>query len=115
MQVPGFSGANVRLPRSFEDGRDTDASRFLGVDAFWALCMAINVYLAFFSGYTVEQLRALDLRYLVISYGASAVPAFVFLFVSTSQGPIYGDASIWCWISPEWDYLRGAIGYVIVW
>ena len=77
--------------------------------------MAINVYLAFFSGYTTAQLRALDLRYLIISYGASAIPAFVFLFVSTSRGPIYGNASAWCWISTEWDFLRIAIVYVFVW
>ena len=77
--------------------------------------MAINVYLAFFSGYTVEQLRALDIRYLIICYGASAVPAFVFLFVNTSSGHIYGDATIWCWVSAKWDFLRLAVVYVIVW
>ncbi|KAL8935883.1 MAG: hypothetical protein Q9211_004467 [Gyalolechia sp. 1 TL-2023] len=33
---------------------------FLGVDAFWACCMAWNVYLAFFHKYTARQLRHLD-------------------------------------------------------
>ncbi|MCJ1324617.1 hypothetical protein MMC10_001279 [Thelotrema lepadinum] len=89
---------------------------FLGVDAYWALCMAINVYLAFFSGRTVEQLRSLDLRYIIVCYGASFIPALAYLFVNTpDRGPIYGDASVWCWVSTEWDFLRLAVVYAIVW
>ena len=88
--------------------------RFLGVDAYWALCMAINVYLAFFRNYTVEQLRALDVRYLLACYGLSFVPAFVFIFISWPKS-IYGDAIIWCWISSDWDYLRLVVLYAIVW
>jgi len=69
---------------------------FLGVDCYWAFCMAINVYLVFFRGYTVERLRSLDLRYLIACYGLSFVPAFVFIFISNrSQGHIYGNAIIW--------------------
>lgn len=34
---------------------------FLGVDCYWAFCMAVNVYLAFFRGYTTEKLRACEL------------------------------------------------------
>lgn len=30
---------------------------FLGVDVYWAFCMALNVYLVFFRGYTTERLR----------------------------------------------------------
>ena len=89
-------------------------NRFLGVDAYWALCMAINVYLAFFKGYTVEQLRALDVRYLLACYGLSFIPAFVFIFIN-SPWPIYGNAIIWCWISYEWDFLRLVVLYAIVW
>ena len=88
--------------------------RFLGVDAYWALCMAINVYLAFFRGFTVEQLRALDIRYLLACYGASFVPALVFIFINYPSS-IYGEAVIWCWISPDWEFLRLVVLYAIVW
>ena len=71
-----------------------DLYRFLGVDAYWALCMAVNVYLAFFAGHTVEQLRSLDLKYLIVCYGASFIPALVFLCINTYKGPIYGDATL---------------------
>lgn len=89
---------------------------FLGVDCYWAFCMAINVYLVFFRNYTVERLRNLDLLYLLICYGLSFVPAFVFLFISTSdRGPIYGPAIIWCWITTKWDFMRMVFLYAIVW
>ena len=68
---------------------------FLGVDCFWSLCMAVNVYLIFFHKYTVEQLRSLDWKYLIGCYGASFVPAFVYIFVDTkSRGKVYGPAIV---------------------
>ena len=68
---------------------------FLGVDAFWSCCMAFNVYLIFFHKYTVEQLRVLDWRYLLGCYGASFVPAFIYLFIETqARGKIYGPAIV---------------------
>jgi hypothetical protein len=89
---------------------------FLGVDCYWALCMAVNVYLAFFKGYTVDQLRSLDLAYLLICYGLSFIPAFVFIFINTNaRGPVYGPAVIWCWVNIEWDFLRFVFLYAIVW
>jgi Slime mold cyclic AMP receptor len=89
---------------------------FLGVDCYWAFCMAVNVYLVFFRGYTVDQLRSLDLAYLLICYGLSFIPAFVFIFINTRErGPIYGPAVIWCWISIDWDFMRFIFLYGIVW
>lgn len=89
---------------------------FLGVDCYWAFCMAINVYLAFFRGYTVERLRSLDVRYLVLCYGLSFVPALVFLFISTpTRDHVYGNALIWCWITTKWDWARVVFLYGIVW
>jgi hypothetical protein len=89
---------------------------FLGVDVYWAFCMAINVYLVFFRHYTVDQLRALDVHYLLACYGLSFIPALVFLFIDTAgQGKVYGPAIIWCWITTEWDWMRIVFLYGIVW
>ncbi|KAL9006906.1 MAG: hypothetical protein Q9188_000361 [Gyalolechia gomerana] len=89
---------------------------FLGVDAFWACCMAWNVYLAFFHKYTARQLRHLDKWYLLGCYGASFVPALTLAFIDTTRrGRIYGPAILWCWITIEWDFLRIALLYGIVW
>ena len=93
--------------------------------------MAFNVYLIFFHKYTVEQLRAMDWKYLLGCYGASFIPAFVYIFVDTkSRGKVYGPAvvsqvpivfdftdsfKIWCWVTTKWDPLRIALLYGIVW
>lgn len=89
---------------------------FLGVDVFWALCMAVNVYLALFRGWTAQRMRALEWRYFIGCYGAAFVPAFIYLFINTqSRGRVYGPALLWCWVSPEWDFLRIVTLYGIVW
>jgi hypothetical protein len=89
---------------------------FLGVDCYWALFMAINVYLIFFRDYTVERLRSLDIFYLLLSYGLSFIPALTFIFINTpSRGRMYGGAIIWCWITTEWDFMRVVFLYGIVW
>ncbi|TVY15055.1 hypothetical protein LARI1_G007555 [Lachnellula arida] len=89
---------------------------FLGVDAYWAFCMAINVYLVFFRGYSTDQLRSLDFYYLLACFALSFIPAITFVFISSpSRGHVYGPAIIWCWISPNWDWMRIVFLYAIVW
>ena len=112
--------------------RSNQAYRFLGVDAYWALCMACNVYLALFKGYTIRQLKSLDSVYLILCYGAAFAPAYLYFWIySSSRGQIYGPAivsklckspqvilmwtQIWCWIVIEYDFLRISTLYGIVW
>ena len=69
--------------------------RFLGVDVFWALCMSFNAYLALFRGWSAERMRKLDLWYFTGCYGASFIPAIVYLAVKTrGRGRIYGPAVV---------------------
>ena len=57
--------------------------------------MAFNVYLVFFQDYTVKQLKRLDMRYLLGCYGASFIPAFTYIFISTKdRGRVYGGAIV---------------------
>ncbi|MCJ1275697.1 hypothetical protein MMC21_003500 [Puttea exsequens] len=89
---------------------------FLGVDALWALCMAFNVYLALFRGWTAQRMRAHEWYYFVGCYGCSFIPALAYLFPNTRRrGKIYGPALLWCWVDTRWDFLRVATLYGIVW
>ncbi|CAD6563967.1 MAG: hypothetical protein ASARMPRED_002596 [Alectoria sarmentosa] len=89
---------------------------FLGVDTLWALCMGLNVYLALFRGWTSERMRRQEWKYFLGCYGCSFIPALVYLFINTnSRGKIYGPALLWCWVSPQWDFLRVATLYGVVW
>ena len=104
-----------------QDSALCQASAFLfqmfgGVDCYWALCMALNVYLALFRSWTVQRMQSQEWKYLAACYGLSLVPAITYLFIKTEErGRVYGPAILWCWIAPEWSFLRIATLYAIVW
>ena len=73
----------------------TLSDRFQAADAYWALCMALNVYLALFHGWNSTRMRSQEWKYLVACYGLSSVPAIVYLFVTIGdKGKIYGPATV---------------------
>lgn len=85
-------------------------------DALWTFVMACNVWLTFYHKYDAEQLRRLEKWYLLVCYGIPFVPAIVFVFATApSKGHIYGNATLWCWISSKWETLRIACFYGPVW
>ncbi|MCJ1292385.1 hypothetical protein MMC34_003935 [Xylographa carneopallida] len=78
--------------------------------------MAVNVYLTVFKKYNAEQLRSMEWIYLLVCYGGPLIPAFAYCFISTaSNGRIYGDATLWCWVAGPWDWLRVALCYAPAW
>ncbi|CUS10533.1 unnamed protein product [Tuber aestivum] len=89
---------------------------FMPADALFCLAMALNVYLTVFKKYTTKRLRDLELTYILTCYGLPAIPAVIFLFIKNDEGIyIYGSATLWCWISNEWQFLRIAAFYGPVW
>ncbi|RPB14253.1 hypothetical protein P167DRAFT_484741 [Morchella conica CCBAS932] len=89
---------------------------FMPADALFCLAMALNVYLTVFKKYTTKRLKNLELTYVLTCYGIPFIPAIVFLFPKDHAGtPIYGSATLWCWISNEWQFLRIAGFYGPVW
>ncbi|UKZ65941.1 uncharacterized protein TrAtP1_007130 [Trichoderma atroviride] len=89
---------------------------FMPADVYWTLAMAINVYLTFYHKYDARALRRIEPIYLLCCYGLPFIPAFVFIFIKNREGiRIYGPAISWCWISNEWDVLRVAAFYALVW
>ncbi|ODM19925.1 hypothetical protein SI65_04911 [Aspergillus cristatus] len=89
---------------------------FMPADALWAFTMACNVYLTFFRKYDSEQLRRLEWKYVVCCYGLPFIPAFTYFFIETKdRGKVYGSAVLWCWVAPQWDFLRIAMFYGPVW
>jgi hypothetical protein len=85
-------------------------------DAFWSLSMAVNVYLTFYLKFDAQSLRKMEIPYLVGCYGIPFVPAFVYIFIKNKEGQrMYGNAMLWCWVSPEWDIWRIITFYGPVW
>ena len=68
---------------------------FMPADAFWTFCMALNVYLTFFRGYTAKDLRGLEKWYFLVCYGLPFTPALIYVIVQvTTQKHIYGNAAV---------------------
>ncbi|KAF4785558.1 G-protein coupled receptor [Colletotrichum scovillei] len=89
---------------------------FMPADAFWTLTMAINVYLTFYYKFDAERLRRMEIPYLVCCYGIPFIPALVYVFVRNGDGlRVYGNATLWCWIRPEWEIWRILTFYGPVW
>lgn len=88
---------------------------FMQGDAYWALAMAINVYLTFYYKFDARALRKMEIPYFLCCYGIPFIPGFTFLFVSNDAGRPYGNAVLWCWLRPEWGVYRIATFYGPVW
>ncbi|KIH88630.1 hypothetical protein SPBR_06954 [Sporothrix brasiliensis 5110] len=89
---------------------------FMPADAFWTLAMAVNVYLTFYYKFDAQKLRRMEIPYLICCYGIPFIVALTFVFVTNDrQGRMYGNATLWCWISSEWDIWRIAMFYGPVW
>ncbi|RFU76945.1 g- coupled receptor [Trichoderma arundinaceum] len=89
---------------------------FMPADAFWTLAMAFNVYLTFYHKYDARKLRRMEIPYLLFCYGIPFIPAFVYIFLKNKDGyRAYGNATLWCWITTEWDIFRIATFYGPVW
>lgn len=89
---------------------------FMPADAFWTLAMAFNVYLTFYHKYDARKLRRMEVPYLLCCYGIPFIPAIVYIFLKNKDGyRAYGNATIWCWITTEWDIFRIATFYGPVW
>ncbi|PKS11647.1 hypothetical protein jhhlp_001798 [Lomentospora prolificans] len=89
---------------------------FMPADSLWTLSMAINVYLTFYRKFDAQKLRKMEIPYLVINYGVPFVPAFTYIFVKDGEGNrVYGDATLWCWVTPEWQTFRIVTFYGPVW
>lgn len=78
--------------------------------------MALNVYLGMFRKFDAIQLRMLEKFYFLGCYSIPFLPALIFVFIKTaSKGHMYGDATLWCWVSSDWDYYRIGTFYGPVW
>ncbi|KAK1760203.1 cyclic AMP receptor 1 [Echria macrotheca] len=89
---------------------------FMQGDAYWALAMAVNVYLTFYHKFDARALRKMEIPYFLCCYGIPFIPGFTFLFVRhAAGGRPYGNAVLWCWLNSEWEVYRIATFYGPVW
>ncbi|KAL2154569.1 hypothetical protein VTH82DRAFT_3245 [Thermothelomyces myriococcoides] len=88
---------------------------FMQSDPWWSFAMAVNVFMVFFMAYPPNNLRKNLWIYCLICFGIPALPAFVCLIYRPNGERIYGDATMWCWISDKHNSLRIYIYYLPIW
>ncbi|KAI5780202.1 hypothetical protein DFH27DRAFT_360454 [Peziza echinospora] len=93
---------------------------FMPADALFCCAMALNVYLTVFKKYSSHRLQRLEIPYVVACYGIPFIPALTYLFISKTkkdghEASLYGPATLWCWVSDDWQILRIASFYGPVW
>ncbi|KAH7112646.1 G-protein coupled receptor [Dactylonectria macrodidyma] len=88
---------------------------FMQSDPWWSLAMAINVFLVIFHGSSPASFRHYLWVYCLICFGGPFIPAIVLLVARPNGQAMYGDATLWCWISNDWSALRIYTYYVPIW
>ncbi|KAL1890512.1 hypothetical protein Sste5346_008180 [Sporothrix stenoceras] len=89
---------------------------FMQSDPMWSFAMAFNVYLVFFHSANPTTFRRHLWAYCLACFGLPMIPAIVCLYVQNAdKGPVYGDATLWCWIDDSWNALRIYSYYMPIW
>jgi hypothetical protein len=66
----------------------------MSADALWSFCMALNVYLIFYKGYSAKDLKDMEKWYFLLCYGLPLPLAVALLLVETEErGKIYGPST----------------------
>ncbi|KAM3512729.1 hypothetical protein MY11210_003603 [Beauveria gryllotalpidicola] len=89
---------------------------FMQSDPWWSLAMAINVLLVFYFRATPDSFARWWWVYCLICYGGPFIIAMSLLLAKTGNKiPVYGEATIWCWVDRQWDYIRIYTYYMLIW
>ncbi|XWW93936.1 hypothetical protein V2A60_001875 [Cordyceps javanica] len=89
---------------------------FMQSDPWWSLAMAINVLLVFYFRATPDSFARWWWVYCIICYGGPFTIALTLLLSKASgKGPVYGEATIWCWVDKQWDEIRIYTYYMLIW
>ncbi|PHH60880.1 hypothetical protein CDD81_1085 [Ophiocordyceps australis] len=89
---------------------------FMQSDPWWSCAMAVNVLLVFFFNVNPVKIHRRLWIYCLVCFGGPFIPAVVLISLQgDSRGAVYGDATLWCWIGPQWSLVRLYAYYIPIW
>ncbi|UKZ54088.1 hypothetical protein TrVGV298_007894 [Trichoderma virens] len=89
---------------------------FMQSDPWWSFAMAFNVFLVFFYNASPATFRKRIWIYCIICFGGPLVPAVVLVSIhDDAKGPVFGNASLWCWVDSNWSLVRLYAYYIPIW
>ncbi|KAI0200317.1 hypothetical protein F4808DRAFT_460912 [Astrocystis sublimbata] len=112
----GYSGVLVGSTSPLCQAQAFLFELFMQSDPWWSFAMAVNVYMVFFFSANPSTFLRYWYAYFIVCYGIPFIPALWLLLVRDASGnTVYGDATIWCWISRDWSNLRIFTYYLPIW
>ncbi|ATY63429.1 family secretin [Cordyceps militaris] len=89
---------------------------FMQADPWWSCAMACNVFLVFFCNVNPATFPRYIWAYCLVCFGCPLIPAITLISIrDESHGPVFGDATLWCWIGPNWSLVRLYAYYIPIW
>ena len=79
------------------------------------MIMAFNVLLTVRTKRNATELKKVDVYAILLAFILPLIPALVFLCWRPDGEPLYGPATMWCWIGKEHAMLRLWAFYVPIW
>ncbi|KAB5551035.1 hypothetical protein GE09DRAFT_1222845 [Coniochaeta sp. 2T2.1] len=112
----GYNGLNAGYDSALCQVQAFLLEMFMQSDPWWSLAMAVNVWMVFFLAANPTSFRQYLWIYCLVCYGAPALPAVTLLLIrGDPRGPVYSNATLWCWIADSWNSLRIFTYYLPIW
>ncbi|RKP24357.1 hypothetical protein SYNPS1DRAFT_23552 [Syncephalis pseudoplumigaleata] len=82
----------------------------------WTGMISINLIWIMYRGRAVDDIQKYERLHLLVCYAAPLIWAVVPIFITVGgHTRVYGDADLWCWVSPELPTAQMALFYVPLW
>ncbi|KAI8808837.1 hypothetical protein BJ742DRAFT_771618 [Cladochytrium replicatum] len=82
----------------------------------WTACLSVQVLLATRKGSNVASLQASEKYFHAASWGIPVILSLVAYFLKhDGKGDVYGDATLWCWITGPYADYRLYFFYIWLW
>ncbi|KAJ3086142.1 hypothetical protein HK102_013472, partial [Quaeritorhiza haematococci] len=85
---------------------------------FWTAIISAQCLMAIMQQKPVQSFRHLEPIYHALAWGLPTLMVVIMYGVSfrnPERGPIFGDATLWCWISGNWNIYRLIFFYIPLW
>ncbi|KAL7933014.1 putative G-protein coupled receptor protein [Trichoderma chlorosporum] len=112
----GYDGLDKGEKSALCQGQGFIFEWFMQSDPWWSFAMAFNVFLVFFYNANPATFRKRIWVYCIICFGGPLIPAIVLVSIhDDAKGPIFGNASLWCWVDSNWSLVRLYAYYIPIW
>eukprot|EP00029_Vermamoeba_vermiformis_P001410 TRINITY_DN11581_c0_g1_i2.p1 TRINITY_DN11581_c0_g1~~TRINITY_DN11581_c0_g1_i2.p1 ORF type:complete len:337 (+),score=29.94 TRINITY_DN11581_c0_g1_i2:423-1433(+) len=87
--------------------------QFVLASIFWSGIIAFNLLIVVFVGKKERHISHYEKYYHIVAWGIPCAGWIISLAIgANSEFPVFGDTTLWCWITAKWNSLQIALFYV---